>query len=108
VRSPVRQIGVRIVGGIPASPTGRTVDSGSSADSTRERAAQQSERWTCTYQSPNQVRASAAFGSAPEALDFAEQHAQLMGVQRGEWHREGDTWLLATPIGDYLVREQSE
>jgi hypothetical protein len=109
VHDRLRQIAVRIVASAVPSTTRRVLGLGSTAGSAGEqRAAQQPGRWTCTYEDHNGVHAGAAFRSAPEALDFAEQHARLLGLRQGEWTRHGDTWLLTTPHGDYLVREQSE
>jgi hypothetical protein len=101
----LRELAVRITAG--AAPSTKPGGLGA-ATSGEAGATQPSERWTCTYQSENGVHASGEFSSAPQALDFAEQHARLNGVLRGEWTRQGDTWLLNTPLGDYLVRKQSE
>ena len=105
----LRQLAVRIATGAVPSTNRGVFGVGSTAASAGEGGAtQHSARWTCTYQDQNGVRASADFSSAPQALDFAEQHARLRGVRRGEWTRQGDIWHLVTPVGDYLVREQSQ
>ena len=67
----------------------------------------QAPGWTCTYRAATGAHASAVFTSALEALKFAEQHVRLIGGPPGEWTRHGDTWLMSTPVGDYLVRQQS-
>jgi hypothetical protein len=108
VHNQLRRIAVRIATGAMPSTTRRVFGVGSTAASAGEGGAtEHSGRWTCTYRDHNGVRASADFSSAPQALDFAEQHARLMGVRRGEWTRQGDIWHLVTPVGTYLVREQS-
>jgi hypothetical protein len=58
--------------------------------------------WRCTFVGRAGGHAHARFASAEEAQQFAERHAHVLGVQ-GDWVEADGSWVLSTPIGNYLV-----
>jgi len=62
------------------------------------------QRWSCTFESRTGARAQATFASVEEAQQFAERHAQASGSV-GKWRKAGDTWVLITPTGKYVVTD---
>jgi hypothetical protein len=60
-------------------------------------------RWTCTYNGLAGGKGRAAFDCVADAKRFADLHATLIGVHANEWEQLGDSLVLRTPYGQYVV-----
>jgi hypothetical protein len=58
--------------------------------------------WRCTFVGRAGGQASAKFNSVEEARQFAERHAQSIGVD-GDWVEDDGYLVLNTTAGNYLL-----
>jgi hypothetical protein len=58
--------------------------------------------WRCTFVARTGGQAGAGFSSAEEARQFAQRHAEAIGVD-GDWVEDDGYWLLSTIVGNYFV-----
>jgi hypothetical protein len=59
-------------------------------------------RWTCSFRARMGARANATFGSAEQAMRFAEEHAAV--GEQAEWARADGGWVLRLFTAEYLVK----
>jgi hypothetical protein len=63
--------------------------------------------WRCTFVGRAGGKAHARFGSMEEARQFAERHAESIGVE-GDWIEDDGHLMLRTPVGNYLLTRTQE
>jgi hypothetical protein len=61
-------------------------------------------RWTCTFRGLAGGKGRAAFDSMAEARRFGDMHANLTSAPVNDWAQLGDSWVLSTQLGQYVIR----